>query len=175
MNKIHGHALKFNASPEYKSWSGIIQRCCNPKSPAYNRYGGRGIKVCPEWRDSFQKFLKHVGCRPTPTHSIDRIDNNGNYEPGNVRWATIKEQAQNKRTNQKVTYNGETLCVSEWSRRLGIGGKVIGNRLNKGWSAKDALTTPVKPPMFPRNKKYSQADRELDDDLESFSLDEYLP
>lgn len=84
-------------SPEYYVWSAMIQRCHNPKTTGYHNYGGRGISVCPEWRGSFLKFFNSVGARPSNKHSIDRINNDGNYEPGNVRWATRREQNLNTR------------------------------------------------------------------------------
>ena len=82
---------------EYGIWSGMIARCTNPSNTAFGYYGARGITVCDEWRSSFESFLEHIGPRPSPKHSVDRINNDGNYEPGNVRWATAKEQANNKR------------------------------------------------------------------------------
>lgn len=84
-------------NPEYACWKSMIQRCTNPDSPNYSRYGGRGITVCDRWRESYKMFLMDVGARPSLDHSIDRIDVNGNYEPSNVRWATRGEQQQNKR------------------------------------------------------------------------------
>lgn len=88
-------------TPEYHSWSGIKQRCLNPRSHAFENYGARGIKVCQQWIDSFEQFLADVGSRPGVGYSIDRIDNDGNYEPGNVRWATASEQSNNQRARHR--------------------------------------------------------------------------
>lgn len=120
----------------------MVDRCENPQNKAFSHYGGRGIAVCARWR-SFKDFLTDAGSRPSPKHSIDRIDNDRGYEPGNVRWATQKEQTRNTRANKLLTFNGETLCMSEWAERTGIGSPTIRTRLVLGWSVADALTRPV--------------------------------
>ncbi len=101
LRSVHGvrrsEAKVENVKAEYRIWNGIKQRCLNPNNAAYGRYGGRGISVCPEWQKDFKAFYAHVGSRPDRYHSIDRIDNDGNYEPGNVRWATAGQQAANRR------------------------------------------------------------------------------
>lgn len=99
MHLKHGYARKDKALrfAEYGIWAGIIKRCENRNNHAYPRYGGRGIGICAEWRHDFPAFLAHVGPRPSPVHSVDRINNDGNYEPGNVRWATPTDQARNRR------------------------------------------------------------------------------
>jgi hypothetical protein len=93
----HGHAVPGRETPEYKAWNSAIQRCTNPNSKSYPHYGGRGIKVCERWRHSFENFFADLGPRPSPTHSLDRYpDRKGDYEPGNVRWATQAQQSENR-------------------------------------------------------------------------------
>lgn len=100
MNLKHGHNRRKAVSPEYQSWRSMIQRCENPNAYDYARYGGRGITVCERWRSCFENFLADMGPRPSPQHTLDRIDPNRNYEPGNCRWATKAEQSRNVRPRQ---------------------------------------------------------------------------
>lgn len=116
------------------------KRCLNPAERYYFNYGGRGITVCARWLHSFENFYADMGPRPAGA-SIDRIDSNGNYEPGNCRWATRHEQARNMRSNRRVTIDGETLTVAEWSLRSGIGQATIGVRIRNGWEARAAVYT----------------------------------
>jgi hypothetical protein len=137
-HRTHGQS----GSPEYEAWERLNARCHNKNFKQYEDYGGRGIRVAKVWRgrSGFAAFLAHVGKRPSPDHSIDRFpDMNGNYEPGNVRWATRTEQNQNTRRNVMLMFRGETRCVSEWARIVGIGKKTISCRLKRGWSTRDAL------------------------------------
>lgn len=127
-------------SPEYAIWSSMKARCCNPRGTQYAYYGGRGIRVCDRWLHSFKNFLSDMGRRPTPQHSIDRINNDGDYEPGNCRWATRKEQARNQRSNVRLTYNGQTLCLAEWAERLGIHRATLRSRLKTGWPIEEAVS-----------------------------------
>lgn len=119
-------------SPEFRIWSHMLERCSSPKSSSYERYGGRGISVCEKWKGSFNSFYQDVGPRPSSDHSIERIDNNGNYEPGNCRWATRIEQARNKRNNRIITAFGQSLCIAEWAEKTGIGVGTISQRIRRG-------------------------------------------
>lgn len=107
-------------SAEYKVWAGIIKRCENKNHKDYPDYGGRGIMVCDRWRNSFENFLSDVGSRPSEKHSIDRINTNGNYEPGNCKWSTLEEQARNKRNNIRIEFKGEVMVLEDWARRLNV-------------------------------------------------------
>jgi hypothetical protein len=113
----------------YRIWKMMRTRCSNPNFHAYSRYGGRGITVCSRW-GSFSAFLADMGEAPAGL-SIERVDNNGNYEPGNCKWATPKQQARNMRVNRMLTYGGETLCLSEWAERLGTTADVLWKRLDR--------------------------------------------
>ena len=126
---------KRTRTPEYRCWSSIKTRCYNPNSRGYQWYGARGISMCQAWRDSFTAFLAHIGQRPTDLHTLDRIDNDGNYEPGNVRWATRNEQSQNTRLTRLLAHDGETLSLSAWARRLGIDPKSLRERLRHNSTA----------------------------------------
>lgn len=127
-------------SPEYNSWACMIQRCYDENHDTYERYGALGITVCDEWRTSYAAFLAHIGRKPSPRHTIDRIDGTKGYEPGNVRWATPLEQSRNTKQTHLLTWNGKTLCLSEWSEITGIGRKTIARRLQLGWEVQRALT-----------------------------------
>jgi|SRR4029434_9167769 len=130
--RIHGHARNL-WTPEYRTWSGIIQRCCNPCSTSYPDYGGRGIKICMKWRTSFTAFLDDVGYKPSPKHSIDRYpDNDGDYRPGNVRWATRSEQMRNTRVCRLFTHDGITATLGEWAERTGISRATLFRRIARG-------------------------------------------
>ena len=141
-NTKHGHSVRGKLTPEYRAWSNMIDRCERVGNKQYRDWGGRGIKVCKRWRNSFQAFLGDVGHRPSPNHTIGRIDNNGNYEPGNIAWQTRLEQCQNQRKNVKLTFKGETRCTAEWARRAGLQPATLWRRLKHGWSVERALTEP---------------------------------
>lgn len=135
--KTHGKSK----TSTYNSWAGMWARCANPKNPKWPSYGGRGISVCERWR-SFENFLADMG-EKTNGASIDRIENDGPYSPSNCRWATTKEQARNNRKNRRVTLNGRTMTVAEWSEALGVVSGTIVTRLANGWSVEEALSRPV--------------------------------
>lgn len=146
LNTRHGHDRKQKQrTTEYSIWSSMVQRCRNPKHKAYPSYGGRGIAVCARWAESFEAFLADVGARPSKRYTLDRRDNNRGYEPGNVRWATRKEQQRNRRNQRLLTFNGETRCLTEWAELRGMTAAVLATRLRLRWSVERALTEPVRP------------------------------
>jgi hypothetical protein len=127
---------------EYYIWNGMMRRCFNPECAAFPNYGGRGITVAPELQ-TFQGFLHVIGKRPEGK-SLERIDNNGNYDPRNLRWSTAMEQNSNKRTNDLITYKGKTQTLTAWARELGMSQTALWTRLYRHkWSMKDALTRPA--------------------------------
>lgn len=129
----------------YERWVAMIERCESINTINYKKYGGRGIKVCKKWRNSFVKFYEDMGPMPTNKHEIDRIDNDGNYEPRNCRWATPKENCRNKSNNHTLTFRGKTMTIQEWSEKIGINNSTLLKRVTEyKWSTEKALTTPVK-------------------------------
>lgn len=136
-NTIHG----LRNSKTYKAWLRMMSRCYNPLDSSYKNYGGRGITVCPKWKNSMLKFYRYMGERPSGM-SLDRIDNDGNYEPKNVRWATRKQQNNNTRRTRFIKFNGKRMSMKMWGAEVGINCKCIQYRLNHGWTVKEALTTP---------------------------------
>lgn len=135
----------------YEIWCAIKRRCYNKNFDHYNNYGGRGISMCESWMDSFEEFRDWaLENGYTDDLSIDRIDVNGNYEPSNCRWVTIKEQANNRTDNHLLTYNGKTQTISQWAEELGLKPHTLQARINYyGWTIEEALSTPV---GQPRNK-----------------------
>jgi hypothetical protein len=129
---------------EHNTWQRMKQRCYNPNDRRFASYGGRGITVCDRWKNSFDHFLQDMGNSPSPRHSLDRLDNNGHYEPANCRWATNTEQCRNTRRNRLLTHRGKTQSVADWSDETGIPSIVIRTRIDKlGWGVHDALSVPV--------------------------------
>jgi hypothetical protein len=146
MHNTSSQDLKRQFPSEHGTWKAMMQRCFDEAFPLYRYYGGRGIIVCERWRgpDGFASFLADMGPKPSPTYSLDRHpDQNGNYEPGNCRWATKREQARNRRDNVLLTLNGVTCCLMEWAEKLGVKYITLASRVRAGWSAERTLTTPV--------------------------------
>lgn len=117
---------------EYSAWINMKMRCNNPKNHSYPYYGGRGIKVCERWDASFENFIADMGKPSRHRYSLDRINPEGNYEPGNVRWASQKTQGENKRSTRWITFQGETLSIAGWSRRLGLSHETLRCRIKRG-------------------------------------------
>lgn len=128
-------------SPEHRIWLGIKTRCLNPRHKSFKAYGAKGILICPLWQTSFLAFYREIGPRPSLTHSVDRIDNLRGYEPGNVRWATPFQQAQNSSLARPIMYQGRTMTAAEWARELGIGYQTIIARLNRHLAPEQVLST----------------------------------
>ena len=142
----HGHRSKnfnkdgFRGSSTYQVWADIKTRCQNKKHSSYKDYGGRGILVCIRWKSSFEAFLEDMGERPSSEHSIDRIDNNGSYDPKNCKWSTTAQQSINKRSSVNIVINGEIKNLSEWCRFYEISYGVVYTRLKRGWSIERAFS-----------------------------------
>lgn len=137
-NYLHG----MHDSPTHQSWRAMRRRCNAPQDAAYANYGGRGIRVCDRWA-TFKNFLADMGLRPNEAHSIERINNDGDYEPGNCKWATDTEQAHNKRNNRLLTVNGITQPITVWARTSPVTSGAILFRLRHGWSPEDAVLLPA--------------------------------
>ena len=123
-------------------WTNMLQRCTNPVCPTWKNYGARGITVCKRWL-TFENFYADMGNPPTAKHSIDRIDNNGNYEPANCHWATKQEQCNNSRQNHLLTFQGRTQTLTQWAKETGLGIDRLRSRIRNSWSAERALTQPA--------------------------------
>ncbi len=145
----HGQARRGAATPVYRLWNGIKKRCFDASHNSFHRYGGRGIGMHEAWRASFETFAAAVGERPSAAHSLDRIDNDGNYEPGNVRWATAAEQANNTSVNVRYEFGGEHLTLPQVAAKVGLPESTIENRLKVGRSLQEATTKGRLPPRRP--------------------------
>lgn len=139
--KKHGHA--YPSSPTYVCWYSMIARCENPKHKSFERYGGRGIKVCGSWRDSFEAFLADMGERPDGM-TLGRIDNDGDYCPENCEWQSWLSQQNNRSNNRLLSHRGKTMTLQQWAEETGIKACTISRRIDKhGWSIADALDIKV--------------------------------
>lgn len=140
----HGQASVSGHTPEYRAWISMKSRCNNTSNAGYPEYGGRGIKICRRWR-RFENFYEDMGKRPSPQHSLDRIDNDGNYSPDNCRWATKLEQALNTRRAKVAFYKGKVRSLTEIAAMTGVSYKALYHRLvDMDWSVKDAVTKPIR-------------------------------
>lgn len=150
----HGESVCGKVSAEYRAWSAMKIRCYRASGSDVKHYQKRVIKVCDRWLSSFQNFLDDMGRRPSPRHSIDRYpDRGGDYEPGNCRWATAKEQSRNRDGLHPITFNGETKLLCEWADFTGFSSAVISKRLAHGWSVEKALTTPINHSLGPKSHR----------------------
>lgn len=134
---IHGQTN----TVEYKSWCSMRGRCLNPNNKKYPSYGGRGIAICSAW-DDFAAFYRDMGPKPSPDHTLDRIDNDGPYSAANCRWASPTAQVRNRRNTRRLTWQGQTRSLGEWAEVTGVSCQVISRRLLRGWTAEEALTAP---------------------------------
>lgn len=130
--------------PLYSTWASMKDRCSNSNHRNYACYGGKGIRVCERWM-KFHNFLEDMGPKPSPLHTIDRIDSHGDYEPGNCRWADPITQGQNTSRVKNININGQVKCLAEWARHFNIKKATVKSRIKAGWSIESALNTPVKP------------------------------
>lgn len=142
--KNRGPNLAREHRPEWNSWRAMVARCCDPNYERYDLYGGRGIIVCERWR-TFRNFLADMGPKPTRKHSIDRLDSDGYYVPGNCRWATHTEHMRNTSRSVMIEYQERTMSVQECAELAGISAKMIERRLREGWSPDDAISKPIRP------------------------------
>ncbi len=139
----HGHASRAGRTPEYVAWSHMKKRCIDPSHPNWRHYGGRGIGVCDRWL-SFENFLADMGRRPSPGHSLDRLDNDKSYGPDNCTWSTREKQARNRRTSRMVMFRGETRSLADWCEMLRVPYKRVESRIRLGWGLEAAFTEPAR-------------------------------
>ncbi len=138
-NTTHG----MTNTPEFNVWQNMCMRCHNVKATHYKYYGERGIKVCKRWRNSFENFFADMGKRPSPKHSIERVDVNGDYSPKNCIWIENYRQYLNRTDSRFFTFNGETKTISQWATFAKMNYDMVWYRLNNGWSVQDAITLPA--------------------------------
>jgi hypothetical protein len=137
--KVHGEGARGKRTPEYRAWHSLCARAKNPHTKYAQYYANRGIGVCDAWAKSYPALLVHVGRKPTPEHTIERIDNNRGYEPGNVKWATRLEQSRNQRSNVKLTFEGRTQTVAEWALEIGLSPHTLYKRIVLGMPVERVL------------------------------------
>lgn len=145
--KKNGTKLKNHRKSKTKNhnrWWDMITRCYNKNRLCYKDYGGRGIHVCDEWKQSFDKFMEDMGEPPTEKHTLDRINVNGNYCKENCRWTTMKEQARNRRNTIKIDYNGQCLSLPDWCDKLNLKYKLVSGRLSRGWTFERAIKQSIR-------------------------------
>jgi hypothetical protein len=150
--KLPNRTKNGKRAPEYNTWKGIKARCTRVSGSSYNTYGAKGITICDEWLNDFDAFLAHVGPRPSPEHTLDRIDVTKGYEPGNVRWADWITQANNKTTTRYITWQGKSQSITQWSRELFGRDHLIATRLSRGWTIERAFT---EQPYVGKNQTHS--------------------
>lgn len=150
MTRTHG----LSRTPEYESYKSMRHRCLDEKHPHWEDYGGRGISICRRWLESFVWFLVDMGPKPSSEYTLEREDPNGNYEPGNCKWATYEEQAANRRDSKLITHNGETHPLRCWARLMNTSHGTLMFRIKRGWSITKTLTIPV----GGRNERYQHID-----------------
>lgn len=143
-NYKHGHKRPSAISREYAAYRNMMARCYNPKNARFPTYGARGISVCERWRGNFLLFLEDLGRCPGAGFSLERIDNQLGYEPGNCRWATRQDQANNRRSSKLYDIGGVTKTQAQWASEYGISQSLLHSRLKRGWKILDALTIPVR-------------------------------
>lgn len=150
--ELAGKSRPNNVHPLFYSWHSMLARCSDPRSTVWHNYGGRGIKVCDRWRASFWNFYADVGDRPFGM-SLDRINNDGNYEPGNVRWASKRVQQNNRRNSKMLTINGRTECLTDWAREYGLSRFTLAKRLRIWGMVPRIITEPILDYRAERSKK----------------------
>lgn len=143
-NLKHGGVLGGKEAPEYAAWKAMKRRCFDRKNKRFSDYGGRGISVCERWM-KYENFIHDMGLRPSNKHSLDRIDNNIGYEPGNCRWSLPHQQMTNRRITKFVEIDGEMKPLATIAKMYGIPRNTLRARLVSGWDVKEALTRPVRP------------------------------
>jgi hypothetical protein len=146
-NTRHGESVGGKWSPEFATYKSMISRCYHSGASGYHLYGGRGIGVCDQWRGDggYAQFLSDMGRRPTPNHSLDKIDNDKNYSPSNCRWATTKQQGNNRRNNQVIYWKGERMTITQAAEKEGVKYELVRSRIvDRGWSAEEAMNLAVR-------------------------------